>query len=221
MKKFLLTFLLGFTIVLHFFLAAAEETTTRLEPVDESAKNASFVKFKKELRDAILKKDSTFIKKVLSDNVEYSFGADPDRKSAIDGFLKHYNIEDKKDSDFWKNLLDAVDLGCTNSGEDFICPYVYAKWPDKFDSFSFVVTTGEKIPIRKKPETAADILRFTNFEILKIVREQKTDGWRAIDLGNKQVGYVAKSDVRSPIEYRAQFSKTSEGWKLKYFIAGD
>jgi hypothetical protein len=221
MKKLLLTFLFGSIAILYFSLATAEETTTRLEPVDESAKNASFVKFKKELRDAIQKKDSSFIKKILSDDVEYSFGADPDRKSAIDGFLKHYNIEDKKNSEFWKNFQEAVDLGCTKSGEDFICPYVYTKWPDKFDSFLFVVTTGEKIPIRKKPETAADILRFTNFEILKIALEQKTDGWRTIDLGNKQIGYVAKSDVRSPIDYRAQFSKTSEGWKLKYFIAGD
>lgn len=222
MKKFFFIFIFGFAAVSsHVSLAMTAETVARLEPVDETTEDSSFASFKEKLKAAIQKKDSSFIKKILSDDVEYSFGADPERKSAVDGFLKHYKIEGKKDSDFWKNLRDVVELGCTKSGEEFICPYVYSKWPNKYDSFSFVAATREKIPIRKKPESSAEVLRFANFEIFKLAREQKTDGWNAIDLGNKQVGFVATADVRSPIDYRAGFQKTSDGWKLKYFIAGD
>lgn len=202
-------------------LGMSAEIVARLEPIDETTENSSFASFKEKLKVAIQKKDSSFIKKILSDNVEYSFGADPERKSAVEGFLRYYKIEDKKESAFWKSLRDVLDLGCTKSGEEFTCPYVYSKWPDKYDSFSFVAAIRDKIPIRKKPESSAEVLRFANFEIFKLSREQKTKDWNAIDLGNKQVGFVSTTDVRGPTDYRVRFQKTSDGWKLKYFITGD
>lgn len=38
---------------------------------------------------------------------------------------------------------------------------------------------------------------------------------------NGQEGWVRGSDVRSPIDYRAGFSKRSGQWKLEAFVAGD
>lgn len=164
MKKIFFIFLSVLMVI--FFgvsLAVTTENVEHLKPVDEGAEDVSFTSFREKLRVAIQKEDSSFIKKILSDDVQYSFGADPERKSAAEGFLKYYKIQGKKGSGFWKDLRSVMELGCTKSGEEFICPYVYSKWPDKYDSFSFVVVLGEKIPIRQKPEFSAKILRFAYF----------------------------------------------------------
>lgn len=207
--------------MLLVLISAVSEIGAHLEPVDETQVDSSFTSFKKDLNTAIEKKDSAFLAKILSDEVEYSFGADPDRKNAVDGFLKHYKIKNGKASDFWKNLEDVLKLGCTKSAEAFVCPYVYSKWPDKFDSFSFIATIHDKTPVRKKPEPKAKVLKLVTFEILKLATTQQTEDWYTIDLGGKKIGFVAKSDARSPAGYRAEFQKTSDSWKMKNFIAGD
>ena len=206
---------------LFLLISVSGSSNERLSPVDESSEDPSFVAFKKDLIEAIRKHNSTFIKKILADDVQYTFGADPDRKSAVDGFLKHYKVAEEKNSKFWSDLQSVIDLGCTKSESAFSCPYVYSKWPDKFDSFKYVVTVKEKTPIREKPQALAKIIRIAIFEILKFASDQPTGGWYAIDLGDKKVGFVSQSDARGPADYRAEFNKISTGWKLKYFIAGD
>jgi len=208
-------------ILAYCSIAAVGGAVTHIEPVDETQEDGSFAVFKKELKTAIQKKNSTFIEKILSDDVEYAFGADPERKSAVDGFLRHYELKDRNSFVFWKNLKEVIDLGCTKSGESFVCPYVYSKWPDKLDSFSFVVTTKAKTPVRRKPESSAEILKFASVEILKLTHVQQESLWYSVELGGKQIGFVSKSEARGPTDYRAEFQKTSKGWRLTYFIAGD
>lgn len=210
-----------FVILAHFPNNSVADIAAQLEPIDETKEDSSFIQFKKELKVALKKKDSAFIKKILYEDVEYTFGADPNSKSAVDGFFKHYMIKTKDSVMFWKNLASTLELGCTKTGESFVCPYVYSKWPDKFDSFSYVASTKNKTPLRKKPEVSGEIIRSVNFEILKLIPDSQSKDWYTIDLGNNQIGYVAKADARSPIDYRVGFQKTSIGWKLKYFISGD
>lgn len=210
MKKLFLVF---------FFISLNVHADERLSPVDESSDDPTFVTFKKNLNEAILKHNSAFIKNILADDVQYTFGADPNRQSAIDGFMKHYNIE--KSSKFWNDLRSVIELGCTKSKDSFLCPYVYSKWPSQFDSFSYIVTIKEKTPIRVKPQRLAKTMRNAEFEILKLASNQKAKGWYEVDLGDRKIGFVSQSDARSPIGYRAEFHKTLSSWKLKYFIAGD
>ena len=201
--------------------SASASTYDRFTPVDESLGDPSFVVFKKDLNEAIRKHNSTFIKKILADDVQYTFGADPDRKSAQDGFLKHYKIVEGRNSEFWNDLQSVIDLGCTKTEKAFSCPYVYSKWPDKFDSYTYIATVKEKTAIKVKPQSSAKTIRIADYEILKLYSDQRVDGWYTIDLGDKKEGFVSQSEARGPTGYRAEFIKTSAGWKLKYFIAGD
>ncbi len=111
--------------LLFLLISISGSPNERLSPVDESSEDPSFVAFKKDLNEAIRKHNSTFIKKILADDVQYTFGADPDRKSALDGFLKHYKIVEGKNSKFWNDLESVINLGCTKSENVFSCPYVY------------------------------------------------------------------------------------------------
>lgn len=194
----------------------------RLDPIDQTQEDHSFAQFKKKLMNAIQNKDVSFIKKILSDDVEYSFGTDPERKNAIDGFLNNYKIKNEKDSSsFWNELRQAIDLGCVKSEGSFTCPYVYSKWPDKYDSFSHVAVTKNKASIKAQPKASASEIKSVSYEILKLTLGQNNKNWYLIDLGKNKVGYLAKTDGRSATDYRAEFVKIEKQWMLKYFIAGD
>jgi hypothetical protein len=170
---------------------------------------------------AVQKRDVSFIKKILSEDVIYSFGADPERKNAVEGFIIHYKLKDGKKSDFWTDLSQAIELGCTKVDESFTCPYVYSKWPDKYDSFSYIVVTKKETEIKAQPLASSSIIRSANYDILKLAKAQNSKGWHAIDLGEGKIGYLPKADGRSSIDYRVEFVKIANEWKLKYFIAGD
>jgi hypothetical protein len=112
-----------------------------LTPIDETSEDPSFASFKIKLLKAIQSEDSSFIKAILSDDVIYSLGADPERKNAIEGFMNYYKINSKKETSFWKDLSQSINLGCTRFEKTFTCPYVCSKWPDKYDSFSYIAVT--------------------------------------------------------------------------------
>lgn len=217
-----LDFILRFGILMVFCgLAPKAIAAEYLLPVDESTQDLSFAQFKNTLRSALQKKDALFIKNILANDVEYSFGANPEHDKAIDGFLEHYKIQNETSSPFWNDLNEILELGCTKSDKNFICPYVYSMWPEKLDSFSFVVAIKKKTPIYMKPDISMKPIKHVDFEILKLSYESKNEDWLRIDLGNKQTGFVLKTDVRSPVDFRSEFQKSSSGWKLKYFVAGD
>ena len=46
------------------------------------------------------------------------------------------------------------------------------------------------------------------------------EGWVRVK-ADAGAGYVKQAEVRSPLDYRAVFQKTGEGWKLIAFVAGD
>ncbi len=215
-KKLLITF---FIIAIQLF--AWGESNTQLVPIDETNEDPSFASFKIKLMKAIQSKDSLFIKKILSEDVIYSFGADPERKNATEGFMNYYKINSKKETSFWKDLSRTINLGCTMFEKTFTCPYVYSKWPDKYDSFSYIAVIEKKAVIRSKPIDTAPKIKSVNYEILKLAPEQKKNDWYTIDLGVKKIGYLAKADGRSSTDFRVEFQKISTGWTLKYFIAGD
>lgn len=221
MKNFLITLIRLIPVLLIPLFAKADKIIAVIKPVNEVQQDSSFVSFSKNLKAAIKNKDSAFIAKILSADVMYSLGYHPEHKNAVDGFLKYYEVNNSKGSAFWKDLNDVIELGCTKSGDFFECPYVNSKWPDKFDSYEHVVTVVEKTPIYSKPDAKAKVVRIANFEVLKLTDKREKEGWYNIDLGSKKMGYIAKSNARSPIDYRVQFQKTSTGWKMKYFITGD
>jgi hypothetical protein len=219
MYKIFLIYLIS--IVTLLFPNAWGEPNNKLNPVDETEEDISFSKFKTRLLNAAQKRDVSFIKKILSDDVIYSFGADPERKNAVEGFINHYKLKDGKKSDFWMDLSQAIELGCTKVAESFTCPYVYSKWPDKFDSFSYIAITRKEASIKAQPLVSASKIRSTDYDILKLAKEQNSKGWHVIDLGQGKIGYLPKTEGRSSIDYRVEFIKVANEWKLKYFIAGD
>jgi hypothetical protein len=51
----------------------------------------------------------------------------------------------------------------------------------------------------------------------------KEDGrsWIAIKLSNGKTGFVSEQFIRSPIDYRACFTKKNGKWRMNALVAGD
>lgn len=197
---------------------------TRLIPVDEAAKDPSFVQFRNELKAVIARKDAAKLFHYLASDIRLSFGGDaggPD-------FHKMWKPFDK-DTQVWKALALIVDNGgkfVVPSG--FAAPYAYAAFPEDFDAFTSVVVTNPRALLREKPMANARVIRELDFDILEVVNssgkmqhEAGANDWDEVKHASGQRGFVLSSDVRSPVEYRAIFEKRKGKWVMQTLIAGD
>ncbi len=77
-----------------------------------------------------------------------------------------------------------------------------------------------KVPIRREPAPQANVVAEVDWEILEVIPDT-TEGWVHVKTKAGQEGWAADADVRSPISYRAGFSKRSGEWKMEALVAGD
>lgn len=213
-----------FSLVSAIALQAAEPTPTRLAPIDEAAKDASFVQFRNELKDVITRKDAAKLFHYLASDIRLSFGGD----AGGPAFHKMWKPFDK-DTKVWKALSLVVD----NGGKfvvpgGFAAPYVYAAFPEDLDGFTYVAVTNAQAVLRDAPNANARVLRKLDYDILEVVKssgkmqhEAGPNDWDEVKHASGQRGFVLSSDVRSPVEYRAIFEKRKGTWVIQTFIAGD
>ena len=76
--------------------------------------------------------------------------------------------------------------------------------------------------MRAAPGLNAPVLRSASFEIFPLARSNdEVEGWIAVRAGSGRTAYVAAPLARSPIDYRAIFSRAAGRWQLVTFVAGD
>ena len=188
----------------------------RLLPVDEAASNPEFFAFRARLQRALARHDTAALTAVVDPHIKNSFGGD----DGIEAFRTRWRV-DAPDSDIWAELSAVLALGGTFQGRDtFVAPYTSSKWPDAFDAFDHVVLIASDVRIRTRPSVEAATASVLSFAILKLAANEDGD-WRAVQLDGGRTGYVSAALTRSPIDYRAYFSRTSGQWRLAMFLAGD
>lgn len=198
-------------------------------PVDEAGRNPDFLAFRTRLLEIVKKKDVAGLKTIVDPGIKASFGG----HGGWAGFAEVWQLERKPGaSAVWQELGGALRLGgAFNSSGDFSAPYVYAKFPDKYDAFTHGAIVGSDVNVREAPKTTAPVIVKLSHTIVpfaqietELPRETiggETHPWRAVTLGDGRIGYVYGKFVRSPLDYRAGFHKTAAGWKLVFFVAGD
>ena len=207
--------------------AAGPVRPTRLPPVDEAAKDPSFLQFRNELKDVIARKDAAKLFHYLASDVRVSFGGGSGDYGGPE-FHKMWKPFDK-DTKVWKALGLVVDNGGklpTPGG--FVAPYVYAAWPEDLDGFTHVVVTNPQAVLRDAPNANARVLRKLDHDILEMLKssgkmqhEAGPNDWGEVKHASGQRGFVLSSDVRSPIDYRAIFEQRKGKWVIQTFLAGD
>jgi len=216
-----------FIIFVFAAFAAAQERFVR--PVDEAAKNPSFLAFRTKLIAAAERKDSSFILSIVDPRIELSFGGD----KGIADFKRIWKI-DSKNSPFWSEFQTIIRNGGTFSGEganrlnEFSAPYTFGTWPGDLDGFDYHVIFGNNVNLRKEPRSDAEIVAKLSYNVVKIEPEtvpksgkSEYPGWWEIRSLGGLKGYVKREFVRSPIDYRAFFTRVGGRWRLSMFVAGD
>ena len=93
-----------------------------------------------------------------------------------------------------------------------------------------MIIIGENVTVRKTPTLQGEILGFLSYDLVKVVYESslsketidgETHPWIKIKSTEGVIGYVYGKYIRSPIDYRVNFVKKDNTWKIVFFLAGD
>ncbi|MGD9715048.1 MAG: SH3 domain-containing protein [Thermomicrobiales bacterium] len=156
---------------------------------------------------------------MLHPNVKVSFGGE----SGPEDFEAHWKLDDSS-SEFWDAMAELLALGgsVTPKCMGFVAPYVFSEWPEEYDAFEHGVIVGSQVRLRSAPSLDGLIIGALSFDIVQWVPDDKeVPGWVGVETLDGKRGYVADRYVRSPITYRAIFTKTEGRWYLTALVAGD
>lgn len=222
-KLCLCTLLIGMIAI----SALAQERFVR--PVDEAAKDPSFLAFRTKLIAAAERHDVNYIYSVIDPKIKLGFGGE----DGIGNFKKTWKLENKS-SDFWSEFLTVIKNGGSfqEKGKLFSAPYTFSSWPDDLDPFDYLVIFGNNVNLRDAPSRDGKVIGNLSYNIVTVDTEKSVLNnaakeedrrylWYKIKTLAGKEGFVSADFVRSSIDLRAGFEKVRGKWKLTFFLAGD
>ena len=198
-----------------------------VKPIDEAGEDPSFVAFRKQLIDAVERKDRKFILSILDPNIRASFGGHDGESGFIE--LWDFNSEETR---FWKEFGVVIRNGGNWYRENgkrvrFLAPYWYDAFPQDVDAFEHMVVFGERVNLRDKPSLNSKVITQLSYNVVKVEESTldgedgvKGDWYRVKTLGGK-AGWISGDYIRSPIDHRAGFEKKNGQWKMVFLVSGD
>jgi len=198
-------------------VAPGSQIAPTLKPVDEAARRADFVEFRRRLQDAVARKDEAAVLAVVDPGVRIGFG----NSGGAQAFKAE--VIDNRAADFWSELGTILRLGGRfRTNDAFDAPYTFSAWPENLDSFECLAIVGSRVRLRESPRLNARAVTHLDFAIVHATPgEVERPGWRAVQLSDGRAGYVASQYVRSPIDRRALFQFHDGRWWLMAYVAGD
>jgi hypothetical protein len=197
---------------------ALPDSSRTLLPVDEAAALPDFFSFRASLLQVIARRDAAALLGIVDPDIKNGFG-DDNGKTA---FERQWQPS-TPDSPLWETLAAVLALGGRRSGADgFIAPYVFAAWPDGVDGFEHVAVIGDRVHVRRSASADAAEVAVVSFAVLKRGRDdQAPEAWTPVIAPDGQAGYISSQYVRSPIDYRAFFTRKDGRWRMVMLLAGD
>jgi hypothetical protein len=192
-----------------------------LRPSDEGAQRADFAAFRSELQRAVMRRDEDAIERAVDPGIRVDFGGNG---GVVDFRNAHFSVAEERER-FWRDFGWVLAHGGRFVDSDtFAAPYVYAAWPDEFDSFDCLAIVGTRVRLRAAPSLTAPILTSLDFAIVEALRDAPgvdAGEWRHVRTADGRTGYVAARYTRSPVDYRALFTFTNGRWVMTAYVAGD
>jgi hypothetical protein len=201
---------------------AASAQESKLLPVDEGARDVSWLRFKKRLSDAIDKRDKAFLLSILDRDVRNQ----SEKTRGIAEFRKQWEL-DTADTPIWHELATALQLGAAylkrDNRAELCAPYLLAKWPPDVEPFTHGAIIARDSTVQAEPSLSSSALGHLSYDIVPVSDWEVADKspnarqkWVRIRFGERD-GYVLEEHVRSPVEQAACFVKTPGGWRMTAF----
>jgi hypothetical protein len=203
--------------------AASIQQERILVPIDEADQNPDFKAFRDSLLAAVERKDLDFLLDHVDDQIRVSFGTD---QGKVD-FVRFWKLnEQPEESRIWAELKEVLRLGGTFRGEErtsFTAPYLFNRFPKGFDEFLYAAIIDSVVYLREEPDSSSAVLDTLRYSIVKkaSVFWTREDSWSRVETLSGIEGYVEGRSARSPLDFRANFTKKNSKWKMIFFVAGD
>ena len=198
-------------------LAPGSRSAPTLRPVDEAARRADFVEFRRRLQDAVARKDEAAVLAAVDPGVRVSFGDG----GGVQAFKTE--VVGNRNEDFWGEFGAILRLGGRlRTNDAFDAPYTFSAWPENFDSFECLAITGRRVRVRATPGADGRIVAQLDYAIVRAnPGKAATPGWRGVQLPDGRTGFVSSQYIRSPIDHRALFQFHDGRWWPMAYVKGD
>jgi hypothetical protein len=183
-----------------------------LLPIDEAKRDASLVAFRSNLLQIVARRDRQALLRHVAPDIRTSFGDGGGRRD----FERQWKLNSKT-SPLWKELGSILRLGGGFQGQGFWAPYVFAKWPEKYDPFEHFAVVTPNEPLRRGGRTVASL----KYAIVRGLPDRAPKGYRSVQVVDGAKGQVREAALRSPIGWRAAMEKRGGKWMLTALVAGD
>jgi hypothetical protein len=201
---------------------------------DESHLDLDFFKFKNELLNSVLEKDTTKLKSLLAESVFESNDGCGYPGCTKEAFIEMYFKYQTDDT--WSDLLKIIRYGFQKiEAEDTNVGVPHEKiifqgpsYKRKVDEENEVLILGANVNIREKPSLNAKIIQTVSYEkfkcdcstlTIKVSTYQKVDGidWLEIKLENGNYGYVNADLTSYNLIKELTVGKVDGEWKIVSF----
>lgn len=203
---------------------AAQEI--KLPPVDEAAGDATWVRFKARLLDALARRDQKFVISVIDGKIRNT--SDKDGSAEFRRLWEPHSAV----SPLWLELPKILFLGGAfvkrdKAPAEFCAPYVHYKWPDNAPADASGAIIAREVLVKARPSSAAETRLALSYDLVKVLDweiadEDKTSTQKWVQIQTRAgAGYVPEEQVRSPLEFRACFVKSGALWRMTALEVGE
>lgn len=212
-----------FSLLLPSALAQVDELHWKLKPVDESDRDPGFAAFLKGFRKFVELRDREALLAVISPDIKNGFGGE----DGYDQFVEIWNFETEdsaQTSAVWDVLANLLKLGGKWGGppgndSQYCIPYLYSAFPVELDPFTYSVVTGDSVRMRRNPSRGSATKGSLSWDIVTVMAVN--GDWTQVRTHNGKIGFVSSEYVHGPVDYRACFTHSANGWKMSMLLSGD
>lgn len=208
------------SVLLASVTAAAEPAPVvegRFAPRDECVKQPGAEAFRATLADAVQRRDTEALVGLADRDVRLDFG-----DGAGQDELRQ-RLSGQEGAELWRELAELLPLGCGVDQGNMVLPWFFAQDLGGDDPYGLLLVTGERVPLLPKADAAAAPIRLLSWALVE--PEEGYDEQAPFQpvriVGGGPSGFVDAARLRSPIGYRLIAGRTTVGWKIEAFLAGD
>ena len=197
--------------------AALAFGAARIPPVDQCRGESSFDSFRSGLARIVERRDSKALLAVLSDQVMVDF----ENSSGPREFARVWKLTGNhaRQSPVWRELALVMRLGCARADRARVMPSLVIQLSDQDALEKFLALP--RAQLRQAPTENARVVARLNFHVVTRQESSAPNGWWRVALSNGRSGYLRESEIRTALQYRAQFEKIGPRWRLVSFVEGD
>ena len=212
---------LAAALLLASFVAAASAATPapRLPPVDQCAAKPGFKIYKDALKRSVDRRNGDGLLALLAPDVLVNFGGESGR----DAFAREWDLKAGVPEELWKQLAGILALGCAKSTGVLVIPSMASQFDSDADEGALdkLVVISSSAELRAAPDSASARVASLSWDVVTALERRHQDDWVKVQLADGRKGWVAGSQMRSPLDYRAIIEKRDGRWMITAFVAGD